>query len=62
MVSLSTGADSLGFRNADRGTSLVIQWLRLHTSTAGGTGSIPVQGTKIPHAVWRSQKKRMPTM
>ena len=32
------------------GTSLVVHWLRLHTSTAGGTGSIPVQGTKIPHA------------
>ena len=24
------------------GTSLAVQWLRLHTSTAGGTGSIPV--------------------
>ena len=27
------------------GTSLVIQWLRLHAVTAGGAGS-------IPHAVW----------
>ena len=26
--------------------------------TAGGTGSIPGQGTKIPHAVWRGQKKQ----
>ena len=30
------------------GTSLAVQWLRLHTCTAGGTGSIPGQGTKIP--------------
>ena len=27
-------------------------------STAGGPGSIPGQGTKIPHAAQRDQKKR----
>ena len=27
-------------------------------STAGGTGSIPRQETKIPHATWHSQKKK----
>ena len=27
--------------------SLVAQWLRLHASTAGGTGSTPGWGTKI---------------
>ena len=39
------------------GTSLVVQWLRLHTPNAGDPGSIPGQGTrshmpqlKIPHA------------
>ena len=39
------------------GTSLVVQWLRLHAPNAGGPGSIPGQGTrslmpqlKIPHA------------
>ena len=32
------------------GTSLAVQWLRLCVSTAGGTGSIPGRGTKIPHA------------
>ena len=37
-------------RTAGAGTSLAVQWLRLHTSTAGVTGSIPGQGTKIPHA------------
>ena len=30
------------------GTSLVVQWLRLHTSNAEGIGSIPGEGTKIP--------------
>ena len=30
------------------GTSLAVQWLRLHASTAGGMGSIPGLGTKIP--------------
>ena len=38
------------------GTSLVIQWLRLFTSTAGGAGSIPGQGTKILHAVQHGQE------
>ena len=29
-----------------RGTSLVIQWLKLHDPRAGGLGSIPGQGTR----------------
>ena len=29
---------------------LVVQWLRLRDPSAGGVGSIPGQGTKIPHA------------
>ena len=37
-------------------TSLVVQWFRLWASTAGGTGSIPGQRTKIPYAVWHCQK------
>ena len=36
-------------------TSLVVQWLRL---CAGDTGSIPVLGTKIPHASWPKKKKK----
>ena len=32
------------------GTSLAVQWLRFGASTAGGMGSIPGWGTKIPHA------------
>ena len=44
------------------GTSLAVQWLRLCTSTAGGTGSIPGQGTKIPHAMQCNQKKEKGAM
>ena len=41
---------------ASLGLPLVVQWLRLHTSNAGGTGSIPGQGTKIVHAAQHGQK------
>ena len=59
------------------GTSLVVGWLRLSTSNAGGQGSTPGQGTrshtlqlKIPHTatkIWYSQinknfKKPSPAM
>ena len=40
------------------GNSLAMQWLRLHTSTAGGTGPIPVHGTKILHATQHGQKNK----
>ena len=40
-------------KNKVGATSLAVQWLRLHTSTAGGIDSIPGKGTKI--AAW--QKK-----
>ena len=40
------------------GTSLVVQWLRLCSSTSGGLGSIPGEGTKISHATWHGQKKK----
>ena len=39
-------------------TSLGVQRLRLCASNAGDAGSIPGQGTKIPHAVWCGQKKK----
>ena len=32
-------------RSAQDGTSLVVQWLKLHTPNAGDLGSIPGQGT-----------------
>ena len=34
------------------------QWLRLGASTAGGTGSIPGRGTKIPQAARCGQRKK----
>ena len=39
-------------------TSLVVEWLRLCPSTAGGMGLVPGRGTKILHATWCSQKKK----
>ena len=40
----------------DPGTSLAVQWLVLRASNAGGTGSIPGWGTRIPRAAWHGQK------
>ena len=40
------------------GTSLAVQWLKLHASTAGDVGLIPSWGTKIPHAMRHGQKKK----
>ena len=38
------------------GTSLAVQWLRLHASNAEDVGSISGWGTKILHSAGRSQK------
>ena len=46
---------SLVYQEAKTGTPLAVHWLRLHASTAGGVGSIPGQGTKIPHVAQCSQ-------
>ena len=40
------------------GNSLVVQWLRIRAPTAGGTGSIPGWGPKIPHAKQCGQKEK----
>ena len=39
----------------EAGTSLVVQWLELLTSNAGGRGSVPGRGTRTPHAARRGQ-------
>ena len=39
-----------------RETSLVVQWVGLHASTTRDVGSIPGQGTEIPHGT-RCRKK-----
>ena len=36
----------VAMRIEDRGTSLVVQWLRLYAPSAGGLDSIPGQGTR----------------
>ena len=41
---------------AERGNSLVGQWLGLCAFTAEGPGSIPAQGTNIPQAMWYGGK------
>ena len=46
-------------KNEIQGTSLVFQWLRLHASKQGDMGSIPGQGTKIPHAARCSQINKL---
>ena len=43
-------------KNWTLGTSLVVQWLGLGTSTVGGMALIPGQGAKIPKAVPHNQK------
>ena len=40
----------------------MVQWLRLCASNAGGMGSIPGQGTKIPHTIQCGQKKEKQTL
>ena len=41
---------------SNMGTSLVVQWLRLFTPTAGDAGLVPGWGTKIPHALQPGKK------
>ena len=48
-------ARNLELQKPYSGTSLVVQWLRLCTSTIVGKSSIPGWGTNIPHALWPSQ-------
>ena len=52
---LKTSVCCLLLRNR---TSLAVQWLRLHASTAGGAGSIPSGGNKIPHATCRATQPK----
>jgi len=39
--------------------SFMVQWLGLHTSTAGSMGSIPGWGANIVHATHYSRKKEI---
>ena len=42
-----------------RKTSLAVQWLRIHASSAKDVGSNPGQGTKISHVSWSEKKEKM---
>ena len=61
MVQLSQSQNKcqlyFSLKEKEKGTNLVVQWLRLHTSAAGGMDSIPDLETKIPHAMLHSQKE-----
>ena len=48
ILKITPGRQSL-LKVIDR-NSPVVQWLGIHTFTAGGTKSIPGWGTEIPHA------------
>ena len=58
IVSLALLTDSQSFKMERFGTSLVVQWLRLHAPNAGGMGSIPGLGTKILRAPRHSKEKK----
>ena len=45
-------------RETTPGNSMVVQCLGLCVSTTGGLGSIPGQGSKIPHAAQQKKKKK----
>ena len=60
-VTCALNADSSKFTESIKKqlrTSLEVPWLRLQASDAGGVGSIPGQGTKIPHATPCSMAKK----
>ena len=60
-ISFFSSLDTLGFFPSLKSipwTSLGVQWLEGHASTASGAGSIPEWGTKIPHAAWCGQLKK----
>jgi len=45
-------------KTGKRGNSRVVQWLRFHTFTAVGLGSIPGQGTKYPTSYSAQSKNK----
>ena len=45
-----------GITSLNLGTSLAVQWLRLHISTTGGSGSILGWAIDILHATWLNKR------
>ena len=56
--SISWALVCLVIQREGMGTSLAVQWLRLHAPSAGGLSSILGLGTKIPCASQLSQKTK----
>ena len=54
-VSESQGGEGFFSKKGFLGTSLAVQWLGLRDPSAGAMGSVPGQGTEIPHATQHSQ-------
>ena len=58
---MRSGQDSsFNYMNPDSftGTPLVVQWLRLCSSTAGGAGSVPAGGMKILHTMHTTKNNK----
>ena len=51
-----TGNELIQIRSTDGRDFTIGQEVKTSCFTAGGTGSIPGQGTKIPHTMWGGQK------
>ena len=48
----------MAFKIETNQNSQSVQCLGLHASATGGMGSIPGDGTKVPHVKWLGQKKK----
>lgn len=48
---------TLNVKRVGWGTSLMVQWLLLHASTAGAPSSVLGQETKVPQATQHNQRK-----
>ena len=50
-----------GDKKTGIGTSVEVQWLRLHAPSAGGVSSAPGKGAKIPQAQWQKNTLCLPS-
>ena len=52
----------VAYEKRNLGNSLAVQWLGLHASTAGGTGSIPGRGNYMLHSERKRKEKKNLTL
>ena len=57
LMSMPVSQSNFGYKNRGLGNFLVVRWLRLCASTAGGLGSFPSQRTRIPQAMLSRPKQ-----